>query len=98
GEIRALIDVEQRALRAFEEQRLSALARGLQQRGDVGHHRLELCCERQGVVACLRERYGLAVEIPGEDEVVEFEHRLRAPRQTPGVEEGTNTKPSAAKR
>ena len=54
--IRAVVDVEQRALRAFEQQRLAARARLVDQRGDVADHRHDLASEREQLVAHRRER------------------------------------------
>ncbi len=59
----------------------------LQQRGDVGHHRLELRGERERVVARLRERHGVALEIFRQHEVVELEHRLELRGEALGIEE-----------
>ena len=73
--IGAVVDVEQRALRALEQQRLAARARVLQQRRDVGDHRLQLGGEPERLVERPRERDGIALEILREHEVVEFEQR-----------------------
>ena len=85
--IRAVVDVEQRTLRAFEQQRLAARARFLQQRRDVGDHRLQLGGERQRLVERPRERHRVALEILREHEVVEFEERRELRGEPVRVEE-----------
>ena len=82
-----MVDIEQRALRALEQQRLAARARFLQQRGDVRDHRLQLRGEPQRLVERRRERHGIALEILREHEVVIFEQRRELCREPVRVEE-----------
>ena len=81
-----MVDVEECALRALEQQRIAPLACLLQQCGDIRHHRTQRIGEGQRVVARLRERHRRGVKILFEHEIVELEDLAQLRCETIGVE------------
>ncbi len=82
-----MVDVEQRALRAFEDQRLAALAHRMDAFGDIGDHRHELRRERERFIARLLERHFGLLEILRQHEVVIVEQLRELRREAVRVEQ-----------
>ena len=85
GDVRigAVVDVEQRTLRAFEQHALALLAQLVEDAGDVGLHRLDVFAEGQRFVERLLEVDGLDAQVLGQHEVVVVERRRAASRRVP---------------
>ena len=83
----AVVDVQQRALRSLEQQRVTATTRLLDSRGDVCNHRLQLRRERQRGIECLPIGHGSALVILRQHEVVILEQRLELGGEAVGVED-----------
>ena len=80
-----MVDVQQRALRAFEQQRFAARARVLEQAGDIGNHRTDFTGQRQQFVARARERHGVDLVVVHEHEIVQLEQGFEFAREQFGV-------------
>ena len=90
GDVRigAVVDVEQRALRAFEQQRLAARARLLDQR----RRRRRPSARARGASASVSSRVvangtGVALEVVAQHEVVVLEQRLELRGEALGIEQ-----------
>src|SRR5690606_3492299 len=71
--IGAVVDVQQRALRAFEQHAPALLAQVVQDAGDVALHRLDVLAEGQRLVERLLEIDGFGLEVIDQHEVVVVE-------------------------
>ena len=80
-----MVNVEKSALGAFEEQRFSIAPGLLYQRRHVGHHRLDVVCDRERSVERFAQRHDARLEIVHEHEVVIIEHRLELGREALGI-------------
>ena len=70
----AVIDVEQRGLRAFEQQALAGANHRIHFAGDVGHHRLQSIGELQRFVQRLLKIDWRRLEVIAQHEIVIVEH------------------------
>ena len=82
-----MVDVEQRTLRALEQERVTATAGFLDECRDVGDHRFQLRRERQCRVQRCAIGNGIAFVILGQHEVVELEQQLELGGEAVGVED-----------
>ena len=87
GDVRigAVVDVEQRALRAFEQHALALLAQLVKDAGDVGLHRLDVFAEGQRLVERLLEVDRVDAQVLGQHEVVVVERRAQLLGELLGV-------------
>lgn len=69
-----MVDVEQRALRAFEQQVLAFLLEREQVARDIAHHGREGRRQGHGLIAHFVGRHGLGAQVLGQHEVVVIEH------------------------
>src|SRR5690606_6066398 len=83
--IGAVVDVEQRALRAFAQHALALLAQVVADAGDVGFHRLDVVAEGQGFVQRLLVVDRVHAQVLGQHEVVVIERGLELFGQLLGV-------------
>ena len=82
-----MIDVEQRALRAFEQQALPRLLRFVQQPRHVRHHRLESFGQRQRLVQRPLKIHRVRAEVFVQHEVVVVEHLAQLGREALAVKQ-----------
>ena len=85
--VRAVIDVEQRALRAFEQQRLAARACTLDRGRHVPDHRRDRLALRECLVARPREVDRLRLVVVDEHEIVQVEQALELLGEARGLEQ-----------
>ena len=82
-----MIDVKQRALRAFKQQMVAGALRFVEQPRHVSHHRLDALGKSQRFIQRLLERHRIDTEIILQHEVVEIQHFAQLGGETLAMEQ-----------